>query len=260
MSNVEANAMATSSAPTPRTATRAVVLSSGGVDSTTCLALAVRRFGAVNVCALSVAYGQRHSRELESAQAIARHYGVEHHTLDLSRVLERSQNALMAGSKAQVRHATYADQAAQAAAEGREAGPVSTYVPFRNGLMLSAAGAYALSLFPHEVTLLYLGAHADDAAGSAYPDCSPAFIQAMGSALSLGTYDQVRLEAPFAQGNKADIVRCGLGLGVPYHLTWSCYEGQEQPCGACGTCLDRIAAFDANGMTDPLMQAGDIEG
>ncbi len=229
---------------------RALVLSSGGVDSTTCIALAVDRLGAESVASVSFFYGQRHSRELQAAQAVADHYGIAHRVLDIAAILKDSDNALMAGSSQAVDHRTYAEQIA-----GRGEGPVSTYVPFRNGLMLSAAAALALSLWPDDDIDLYLGAHADDAAGDAYPDCTPEFARAMGLALSLGTYGRVRVEAPFVHQNKAGVVACGLELGVPYGLTWSCYEGGDLPCGTCATCRDRIAAFRANGVEDPVEYA-----
>ena len=228
----------------------AVILSSGGIDSTTCLALAVKRFGAENVTALGVSYGQKHVRELESAQAVAKHYQVAQHMLDLSNALAASTNALMARSSHPIEHESYGQQI-----QGREEGPVSTYVPLRNGLMLSAAAAFALSIYPDRRVLLYLGAHADDAAGSAYPDCSAEFVGTMGRAIELGTYGLVSLEAPFVHVNKAAVVKCGLDMQVPYHLTWSCYEGSSKPCGTCGTCIDRIAAFRANGIDDPLEYA-----
>ena len=127
--------------------------------------------------------------------------------------------------------------------------PVSTYVPFRNGLFLSAAASVALS---NGCEKIVYGAHADDAAGAAYPDCSLQFVEAMQAAISEGTGGQLRLEAPFVSVNKAEVVRTGLALGVPYELTWSCYEGGDRPCGKCGTCIDRLAAFHRNGVPDPL--------
>ena len=127
---------------------------------------------------------------------------------------------------------------------------MSTYVPFRNGLFLSAAASLALSL---DCGYLYYGAHADDAAGNAYPDCTDAFYNAMGTALYEVSGYELKLEAPFIHSNKSDVVREGLRLQVPYELTWSCYEGGERPCGHCGTCIDRIEAFRANGMEDPAL-------
>ena len=98
------------------------------------------------------------------------------------------------------------------------------------------------------------GAHADDAAGAAYPDCSLDFVTAMNRAIVEGTGGQLRLEAPFVSVNKAQVVKTGLELGVPYQLTWSCYEGGEKPCGKCGTCIDRMKAFEKNGVVDPLLK------
>lgn len=102
--------------------------------------------------------------------------------------------------------------------------------------------------------MIYYGAHHDDAAGNAYPDCSEAFVQAMNRSVQEGTGGALRIEAPFVRWNKAQIVKEGLRLGVPYELTWSCYEGGDKPCGRCGTCLDRLRAFEANGVNDPAMK------
>lgn len=225
---------------------KALVLFSGGVDSTTCLALAVEKYGAENVLALSVRYGQKHEKEIEAAAAIRDHYGVAWKTLDLTPVFASSDCSLLAGSGRQIPKETYAEQLAEA--DGK---PVSTYVPFRNGLFLSSAASVALS---EGCEVIYYGAHSDDAAGNAYPDCTDEFNEAIGRAIFLGSGGQVRVEAPFVKMNKAAVVREGLRLGVPYALTWSCYEGGKKPCGVCGTCRDRIAAFRANGIEDPLMK------
>ena len=126
------------------------------------------------------------------------------------------------------------------------------YVPFRNGLMLSAGAALAQSLFPEEKCEIWIGAHADDAAGNAYADCSVGFNNAMDQAINIGTYGLVSLRAPLNRWNKAQVVAKGLELKVPYELTWSCYDGGEKACGECGTCIDRKAAFEANGVKDPI--------
>lgn len=224
---------------------KALVLCSGGVDSTTLLAKAVKEYGAQGVVALSISYGQKHAREIEAARAVAQHYGVAQRFLNLSAIFADSQCSLLAHSDEAIPQGAYAEQQAQS-----EGSAVSTYVPFRNGLFLSSAASMALSL---GCSVVYYGAHHDDWAGSAYPDCSPEFVAAMGSAIALGTGDELRLEAPFVNASKGDIVREGLALGVPYELTWSCYEGAEHPCGTCATCLDRAAAFAANGVGDPLL-------
>ena len=108
--------------------------------------------------------------------------------------------------------------------------------------------------------VLFYGAHHDDWAGDAYPDCSIEFVNAMNLAITQGTAGQLHMEAPFVSWSKADIVKCGLELDVPYELTWSCYEGGERPCGKCGTCIDRNRAFEANGMRDPLLDKLDAQG
>jgi Predicted PP-loop superfamily ATPase len=209
--------------------------------------MAVNELGSANVVTLSFKYGQRHEKELESAQKIADFYGLAHYVYDLTSIFAYSDCSLLSSSKEKPEHMSYADQIAR---DGE--GKVSTYVPFRNGLMLSAAAALAQSLYPEEECGIWIGAHADDAAGNAYADCSVAFNESMGRAISIGTYELVKLHAPLNRLNKAQVVAEGLKLGVPYDLTWSCYEGGEKACGKCATCIDRLAAFRANGCEDPI--------
>lgn len=225
---------------------KALVLFSGGLDSTTCLGLAVSRYGADHVVALSVSYGQKHTKEIEASNRIAAHYGVEHIYLDLGAIFQYSDCSLLRHSGKEIPHETYAEQL-----EKTDGQPVSTYVPFRNGLFLSSAASIALS---KGCEMIYYGAHADDAAGNAYPDCSSDFNQAMGEAIRLGSGNALRIEAPFVNKTKAEVVKLGLELAVPFELTWSCYEGQDRPCGVCGTCIDRAKAFEINGISDPALQ------
>ena len=226
---------------------RVLVLSSGGVDSSTALGLAVSKYGAENVSALSISYGQKHDKEIEAAKKVAAFYGVEQLFLDLSLIFQYSDCSLLKQSKEEIPEESYAVQIQNTKGEK----PVSTYVPFRNGLFLSSAASIALS---KNCGLIYYGAHADDAAGFAYPDCSEVFNDAMNKAIYEGSGHQLRIEAPFVRMNKAEVVKLGLELGVPYALTWSCYEGGERPCGKCGTCIDRAGAFAANGVKDPALQ------
>lgn len=223
---------------------KALVLLSGGIDSTTCLALAVEQYGAENVLALSVSYGQKHDKEIRSAKAVADYYGVTLQKLDLAVLFAESSCALLKGNDSDVPKESYAEQL-----EKTDGKPVSTYVPFRNGLFLASAASIALS---NGCGVIYYGAHSDDAAGNAYPDCSEDFNSAMNTAIRLGSGEQLRIEAPFVGRHKADVVADGLRLHAPYHLTWSCYEGGDKPCGKCGTCRDRISAFRANGIEDPV--------
>ncbi len=225
---------------------KALVLFSGGVDSTTCLALAIDRYGKDNVVALSVSYGQKHTKEVEAADKIAKHYRVEFIKLDLSEMFRFSDCSLLQHSDKEVPHESYAEQLKET-----NGSPVSTYVPFRNGLFIASAASIALS---KGCGVILYGAHADDAAGNAYPDCSEVFNNAMNTAVWEGSGHQVKVEAPFVGMNKAGVVKKGLELGVPYELTWSCYEGHDKPCGVCGTCIDRQKAFEANGVTDPLLK------
>lgn len=226
---------------------KAVVLNSGGVDSTTCVGLAVEKYGKDNVSTLSVFYGQKHDKELECAKKIAAHYEVAHYEVDLSAVMQFSNCPLLSQSTEAIRHESYAEQIAK---DGE--GMVRTYVPFRNGLLLSSVTALAVSLYPDDEVEVYYGAHADDAAGRAYADCSPEFADAMNKAINIGTYEKVTLAAPLINMNKGEVVKTGLAIGVPYHLTTSCYEGREKACGTCGTCIDRINAFKVNGVEDPI--------
>ena len=223
---------------------KALVLFSGGVDSTTCLAIAVEKYGKNNVIALSISYGQKHTKEIQAAEKIAEYYGVELKKLDLARIFEGSDCSLLSSSGEDIPKESYAEQL-----EKTDGKPVSTYVPFRNGLFLSCAASVALS---NGCTEIYYGIHTDDAAGNAYPDCSEEFNNAINSAIYIGSGNALKVTAPFVNMKKADIVAEGLKLKVPYKMTWSCYEGGEKPCGVCGTCRDRIAAFRANGIMEEL--------
>lgn len=226
---------------------KAVVLSSGGIDSTTCLGLAIEKFGSKNVTAVSVSYGQKHTKELEKAGEVAKYYGVNHKVIDLSStgIFEGSTCTLLNGN-GEIEKGSYEDQI-------KDHGIVSSYVPFRNGLMLSLVAAVALSIYPDSEVDIYLGAHADDAAGAAYADCTPDFVRSMSEAIETGTYGKVNVRTPLINMNKATVVKTGLEIRAPYRLTWSCYEGGDKPCGKCGTCLDRIRAFEINGISDPAM-------
>ncbi len=224
---------------------KAMVLFSGGVDSTTCLALAIERYGKENVVPLSIFYGQKHVKEIEAANKVLAYYGLDGISIDLTPVFAYSDCSLLAHSDQEIPEESYAEQL-----QDRNGAPVTTYVPFRNGLFLSAAASVALS---KDCSVILYGAHHDDAAGNAYPDCSEDFVNAMNEAIVQGSGNAVRLEAPFVRWNKAAIVKEGLRLGAPYALTWSCYEGGDKPCGKCGTCRDRIRAFEMNGVKDPAV-------
>lgn len=215
----------------------AVVLLSGGLDSTVCMGMASKEHD--SLVALSVRYGQRHSAELDSAAAVAAHYGAEHVVLDLD---PRPFAAGSLTTDEAMPHATYAELEAID-------GPSPTYVPFRNGTLLSLATATAVTRGASHV---YAGMHAEDARGWAYPDCTPEFIGAMAGAIYVGTYHAVRLVTPLEWMSKTDVVRAGVALNVPFDLTLSCYEGKKPACGECPTCVERAHAFAEVGMKDPV--------
>lgn len=220
---------------------KAIVLFSGGVDSTTALALAIEKYGSDNVAALSISYGQKHIKEIEAAKQISEYYKVKRLTLDLSYMFKYSDCSLLSQNPdIEVPKESYAEQLSESGGM-----PVSTYVPFRNGLFLASAASIALSL---GAEVIYYGAHSDDAAGNAYPDCSDVFNTAMSTAIYEGSGRQLRIEAPFVNLNKKQVVAEGVRLAVPYEMTWSCYEGGNKPCGVCGTCRDRREAFLQNGL------------
>ena len=222
---------------------KALVLSSGGIDSTTCLSLAVEKYGKAEVMTLSLFYGQKHTKEVEAARKVADYYGVMHLEMNLEKIFEYSDCSLLKHSAKDIPKESYAEQLKKT-----EGAPVSTYVPFRNGLFLSTAASVALS---KGCEVIYYGAHSDDAAGSAYPDRSEEFHKAISEAIYLGSGNVLKVEAPFISMSKADVVRLGLERKAPYELTWSCYEGGKRPCGKCGTCIDRKNAFRQNGVSDP---------
>ena len=226
---------------------KAVVLLSGGLDSTTCLAMAIDKLGVENVSAVSIFYGQRHAAELNAARAVAKFYNVAHYELDAAEIFRRSNSALLDTSTAALDTGSYAAQI-----EKNQSPRIATYVPFRNGLMISMAASFADGLYDDDVEL-YVGVHSDDAAGNAYADCSAQFIAAMSAAVRIGTYEKIHVVAPFLCQKKSDVVKVGLELGAPYQLTRSCYERGDKPCGKCATCIDRARAFELNGVADPAL-------
>ena len=218
------------------TGVRAVALLSGGLDSCVGLAIAVSRHGP-RVAALHAGYGQRTAaRELESTLAIANHYDLEtRRTLDLTWLRDMGGSSLT-------------DTALPVPETSEGDGVPTTYVPFRNAILLAAAVAWAEVLGAGEI---YCGAHAVD---SAYPDTQPAFFAAFDEVVRQGTpkITRIQVRTPLLELDKAAIIRRGQDLGAPLHLTWSCYERQDRPCQRCHSCHLRARGFAAVGITDPI--------
>lgn len=227
----------------------AVTVLSGGLDSATALGIAVQKHGHDNVRTITFEYGQKHANEVEAAQALCDYYRVPQTVVPLPTDLFRGG---VLTTDAEVPDMKYSDL---------PDGVMSpTYVPFRNGNLLSMSAAYADTLLREDDSrwqsaLLYAGMHAEDAAGFAYADCTPEFLGAMAAAIHIGTYGRVRLQALFQFTTKADIIRLGMSLRVPYHLTRSCYRGDDLACGTCATCQARLEAFTEAGFFDPAEYA-----
>ncbi len=214
---------------------RGVLILSGGVDSTTLLYKMLS--DGYEVTALTFNYAQRHKKEIDSAKAIAERLHVVHRIVDLSSLAPLLGDSALLGGK-EVPSCHYTKEAAK-----------KTVVPNRNMIMLSVAAGYAEA---HEIPEVFYAAHKNDC--TIYPDCRPEFIQALRPAIRLATaWHPVELQAPFVDMSKAEIVRMGLALQVPYELTWSCYRGEKRPCRTCPTCIEREEAFALNGRRDPLV-------
>jgi 7-cyano-7-deazaguanine synthase len=209
-----------------------VVLLSGGVDSTA--ALTWSHDHQPVALALSVDYGQRHKTELQAAAAVAKHFDVDHVVIDLRGYGTLTRSALTGGG-IDVPEGGY-DKATMA----------RTVVPGRNSVFLSAAVGIAESVGAGSVVI---GVHAGD--HYVYPDCRPAYIEAMRAAMLLASDGAVGVEAPFLHMDKEQVVLVGSTIEAPFHLTYSCYNGGPVHCGRCGTCVERAKAFDRAGVTDP---------
>lgn len=222
---------------------RAVVLLSGGLDSSTLLHYVVRRLGAGEVHALSFLYGQKHRRELESAAWQAKAAGVRaHDVVDMGFF-----GGLIPGGSALTDPAVAVPELAELDAAALTQPP--TYVPNRNMMLLSVAAAYAEARGIRDV---FYGAQTQDSYG--YWDCTPAFVERINAVLALNHRPPVTVHAPFVRMRKAEEIALGLELGVDYAHTWTCYRGEAAPCGECPSCVERIAAFKELGIPDPLLE------
>ncbi|GGJ33061.1 7-cyano-7-deazaguanine synthase QueC [Deinococcus roseus] len=215
---------------------KAVVLLSGGLDSSTTAAIAKIEHG-YEVTALSFRYGQRHTIELEQAQKMAQHFGLKHFVVDVN-IAQWGGSALT-------------DESIDVPTEGTEEGVIPpTYVPGRNTVFISIGLSLAEAI---DAEALYLGINAVDYSG--YPDCRPEYLEAFQKLADLASKAGLegrgaKLEAPLVLMTKVDIVKKALELGVPIQETWSCYQGGEEPCGVCDSCRIRDRALIEAGRPD----------
>lgn len=251
---------------------KAYVLLSGGLDSTTCLHIALTQ--AESVEAIGIHYGQRHKKETAYAAGTCDRLGIPYKTLNVEGILS-GKGVMLSDASVKIPDISYADIK----------GVSPTYVPFRNGTMLSLITAQAQKWVNQQIEELvtyylahgdtddkneanaravaemkdsvgiYFGAHADDAANFAYPDCTFEFTGAMANAISVGSYYTIRLIVPLQWMNKQEIVEKGHKLGVNFVNTWSCYAGGAKHCGTCPTCRSRREAFVDARIEDPTEYA-----
>ncbi|GEN22264.1 7-cyano-7-deazaguanine synthase [Halomonas cupida] len=214
-----------------------VVVYSGGMDSYTVLHRVLRE--TPNVHALSFHYGQRHSRELDVARDVCNRLGIEHQVVDITAIHGLIDNSALTDASRAMPDGDYAEDNLTA-----------TVVPNRNMILLSLAIAKAVNVGASRVAY---GAHGGDHV--LYPDCRPAFVEAMNDVAAIANFSPVEIHAPYLRASKSEILADGLAMGLDYGETWTCYEGRELACGRCGSCRERLAAFAAHGVTDPLAYA-----
>lgn len=210
---------------------KGLIILSGGMDSVTLL---YARKEDIEL-AVTFDYGSNHAaREIECARWHCERLGIEHIVIPLDFMHQYFRSSLLEGGNA-IPEGHYADENMK-----------STVVPFRNGIMLSIACGLAES---RNLGMVYIANHAGDHA--IYPDCRATFIESMSEAMAYGTYEHIKIAAPFTNLTKGDIAHIGTELGVDYTHTYSCYKGGEKHCGKCGTCVERKEAFQQAGINDP---------
>lgn len=222
----------------------AVVLLSGGMDSTVCAAIAAHEHGPANVAAMHISYGQRtEARERKSFSDISDRLSIGRRMLIENRSLSQIGGSALTDKSIAVPECQHI---------GKEI-PI-TYVPFRNAHFISAAVSWAEVLGASQI---YIGAVAQDSSG--YPDCRPEYYQAFNQVIRVGTKEGgISIATPLIALRKAEVIRRGLELSAPLELTWSCYTEEREACGLCDSCVLRLRAFEAAGVQDPLPYAARV--
>ena len=213
---------------------KAVVIYSGGMDSFTVLHKAHKE--GYELYALSFNYGQRHSKELAYAANVCDELGIPHKVVDITAINDLVGGSALTSDDIDIPEGHYAEENMKA-----------TVVPNRNMILLSLATGYALSIGAGKV---FYGAHSGD--HTIYPDCRPEFVKAVNEVTKICDWQPVTVEAPYLYSNKIEILEDGLAMGLDYGKSWTCYNGREKACGKCGSCEERLEAFELNNATDPL--------
>jgi 7-cyano-7-deazaguanine synthase len=226
---------------------KAVVCLSGGMDSTVCATLAARDYESFG---LHVSYGQRtQARELTAARAVAKAVGLRELMELETDLFRRIGGSALTDASIAVPNAASSEQTQSASGQAADV-PV-TYVPFRNAHFLSAAVSWAEVLGAKAV---FIGAVEQDSSG--YPDCRPVYYDAFNELIQRGTKDgEIRVLTPLITLRKYEIIKLGVELGAPFHVSWSCYSGETEACGVCESCDLRLRAFAAAGVADPILYA-----
>jgi 7-cyano-7-deazaguanine synthase len=222
----------------------AVVLLSGGMDSCVCAAIARELYGADHLALLHASYGQRtERRERQAFEEIAHYFGMQHRML-----VKLDYFRIIGGSALTDKEIRVPENALEPAGSAPGSVPV-TYVPFRNAHFLSVGVSWAEAIGARAI---YIGAVAEDSSG--YPDCRPEYYSVFQELVRVGTKPETEIAVvtPVIHMRKSEIIRRGVELGAPLHLTWSCYQGDQIACGQCDSCLLRLRAFVEAGMEDPI--------
>jgi len=229
----------------------AIVLLSGGMDSCVSAAEAIARHGKDRVALLHAGYGQRtQSRERRAFTDIADFYSVP---ADRRLIVQLDHFRAIGGSALTDQSIAVPENQLHSSSTGTASPNASdipvTYVPFRNAHFLSIAVSWAEAIGAHEI---YIGAVAEDSSG--YPDCRPEYYRAFQNVIREGTRPETKIDivTPVIELKKNQIIRCGVDLGAPLHLTWSCYQNDDLACGVCDSCLLRLKAFEEAGIPDPI--------
>lgn len=209
-----------------------VLIYSGGMDSFTLLHDLIAQKH--EVYPLSFDYGQRHRKELEYAKRVTAELGIPHHVVDLTSLNVLLQGSALTSRDVEVPEGHYTEPSMK-----------QTVVPNRNMIMLSIATGYAVSIGAGYV---FFAAHAGDHA--IYPDCRGEFLEAINEVTRIANYEPVGIRAPYLFLSKGDIAVLGAQMGLDYSKTWTCYKGEDKPCGKCGACVERAEAMHEAGIID----------